>query len=210
MLCREQGRLEEARELVTRSAAEYPHYEMWDCALAHVAADLGLVAESKQRFEALATNDFEGLPFTQDAWLAGMGLLAETARSLADAGRASIIYGLLVPYADRVAVAYPEIATGSVSRYLGILAATTARWTDAERHFEDALAGNERIGARPWLARTQGDFARMLSARGEPGDRERALELSRRALEGYQGLGMDTFAAEAANLERSLGAAPAS
>jgi tetratricopeptide (TPR) repeat protein len=210
MLRREQGRLEEARGLVMRSAAEYPHYEMWDCALAHVAADLGLVAESKQRFEALATNDFEGLPFTQDAWLAGMGLLAETARSLADAGRASIIYGLLVPYADRVAVAYPEIATGSVSRYLGILAATMARWTDAERHFEDALAGNERIGARPWLARTQGDFARMLSARGEPGDRERALELSRRALEGYQGLGMDTFAAEAANLERSLGAAPAS
>jgi DNA-binding SARP family transcriptional activator len=210
MLRREQGRLEEARELVTRSAGEYPHYELWDCALAHGAADLGLMAESKQRFEALAADDFEGLPFTQDAWLAGMGLLAETARSLDDVGRASVIYGLLVPYADRVALAYPEIATGSVSRYLGILATTTSRWTDAERHFEDALAANEQIGARPWLARTQGDFARLLSARGERGDGERAVKLNRMALEGYRDLGMDTFAAEAARLGRSLGAAPAS
>ena len=208
MLRREQGRLEEARELVTRSAADYPHYELWDCALAQVAADLDLVAESKQTFEALAPDDFAGLPFTQDAWLVGMSLLAETARSLADTRRASVIYGLLLPYANRVAVAYPELSSGSVSRYLGILAATTARWTDAERHFEDALAANEQIGARPWLARTQGDFARMLSARGEPGDAERALELTRQALDGYQRLGMDAFAAEAARLERSLSAAP--
>ena len=209
MLRREQGRFEEARELVMRSAADYPHYELWDCALAHVAADLGLVAESKQTFEALATDDFAGLPFTQDAWLAGMGLLAETARSLADTERASVIYGLLLPYANRVAVAYPELSSGSVSRYLGILAVTTAQWSDAERHFEDALAANEQIGARPWLARTQGDFARMLSARGERGDGERARALARDALHGYRGLGMDTYAAEAARLERSLSAAPA-
>ena len=32
---------------------------------------------------------------------------------------------------------------------------------------------NARMGARPWLARTQDDFARMLLARGGPGDRAR-------------------------------------
>ena len=39
----------------------------------------------------------------------------------------------LLPYADRVAVSYPEIAIGSVARYLGLAAMTMGRWDDAER-----------------------------------------------------------------------------
>ena len=49
----------------------------------------------------------------------------------------------------------------------------------------------------------------MLAARGESGDRERALKLAGRALEGYRSLGMDSHAAEAAGLQRSLEVAPA-
>jgi hypothetical protein len=64
-------------------------------------------------------------------------------------------------------------------------------------------------GARPWLAHNQSEYARLLLARDEPGDRGRALELAGRALEGYRSLGMDSFAAEAARLERKLGAAHA-
>lgn len=207
MLRREQGLLGEARELLTRSAAEYPTYELWDCARAQIAAALGLETEAKQAFEDLATDDFAGLPFTQDAWSAGMGFLAETAMSLGDADRASVLYGQLLPYADRVAVCYPELGTGAVSRYLGILAATVSRWPDAERHFEAAIEINHRIGARPWLAHTQRDYARMLSARDKAGDSERALELARQALDGYRSLGMDTVAAETARLERSLSSA---
>ena len=210
MLHWERGRLEEARELLARSVVEYPDYELWACAGARTAAALGHRAESEHAFQALAKDDFAGVPFTYDAWLVGMGLLAETAASLDEVGRAAVLYRLLLPYADRIAVIYPELATGSVSRYLGILATTAARWDDAERHFEVAVEMNERIGARPWLAHTQADYARMLSARGQRGDRERALELARDAVEGYRRLGMDTFAAEAANLERSLGAASTS
>jgi tetratricopeptide (TPR) repeat protein len=83
------------------------------------------------------------------------------------------------------------------------------RWQDAERHFEAALEMNRRIGARSWLAHTQVDYARMLSARAEAGDPERALELARRALDGHRNLGMESYAAEAARLERSLSATPA-
>ena len=36
---------------------------------------------------------------------------------------------------------------------------------DAVRHFEDALAGNDHIGARPWLAWTQYDYAAALLRR---------------------------------------------
>ena len=208
MLRREQGRLAQALELVTHSAPEYPDYELWECASASVAAALGKEAESRRAFEALAADDFAGLPFDANAWLVGMGFLAETAGLLGDASRASVLYELLLPYARRVAVTYPELSTGSVSRYLGILAATNSRWADAERHFEAALEANERIGARPWLAHTQEDYARMLATRGKRGDRERGRALAASALESYRTLGMGSFAAEAAELERALTATP--
>ena len=60
-----------------------------------------------------------------------------------------------------MACSYPEISTGAVSRYLGLLAATLDRRDEAARHFEHALALHERIGARPWLERTRRDVARM-------------------------------------------------
>lgn len=49
---------------------------------------------------------------------------------------------------------------------------------------------NTRMGARPWLVRTQGDYARMLLARDEPGDRGRAKELLDEARATYREPGM--------------------
>ena len=204
MLHREQGRLEESRELLTRSAEEYPDYELWPCALAQIEAALDLEDESRQRLEALATDDFAGLPFDQNAWLVGMGLLAETAASLNDVGRGSVLYQLLLPYADRVTVIYPELGIGSVSRYLGILAATAARWDEAERHFEVALKMNERIGARPWLAHTQRDYADMLLARDGPGAADSAQTLLADAVGIYRELGMETHEAGVSALASDL------
>jgi hypothetical protein len=48
------------------------------------------------------------------------------------------------------------------------------RWQEAESHFDQALAMNARIGAKPWVAHTQFQYARMLLARPVPGDVERA------------------------------------
>src|SRR5262249_12738293 len=48
----------------------------------------------------------------------------------------------------------------------------------AERHFEKALEMNARIRARIWVAHTQHDYARMLVARDQPGDREKAGALA--------------------------------
>ena len=35
---------------------------------------------------------------------------------------------MLLPFADRVAVSYPELSSGAVARYLGLLAAAMERW----------------------------------------------------------------------------------
>ena len=88
------------------------------------------------------------------------------------------------------AVDVTEGFRGSVSRYLGLLATALERWDDAAGHFEEALALNERMGARPWLARTEDDYARMLLVRGRPGDDERARELRDQALATFSELGM--------------------
>ena len=63
---------------------------------------------------------------------------------------------------------------------------------------------NERMGARPWLAHTQEDYARMLLERGRPGDSEKARELLTEALTTYRELGMDAFAAKASTSRRRL------
>jgi DNA-binding SARP family transcriptional activator/tetratricopeptide (TPR) repeat protein len=191
LLRRAQGRLGELAETFEshRGAFEYRTYPVFDCILVRFYDELGRDAEARERFEALAADDFAALPFDEE-WLVGMGLLAETASSLGDTRRGGVLYRKLLPYADRVAVGIPEICTGSVSRYLGLLAATIGRQAEAERHFEDALAMNGRIGARPWLAHTQEDYARLLLERDEPGDRGRANELLESCLSTCHELGM--------------------
>ena len=101
-----------------------------------------------------------------------------------------MLYELLSPYSERVGTGYPEINLGAVARYLGLLAAAESSWDDAERHFEQALEVNQRIGARPWLALTQEDHARLLRARGHPRDGEKATELFEAAVSTYRELGM--------------------
>jgi hypothetical protein len=56
------------------------------------------------------------------------------------------------------------------------------------------------MGALPWLAHTQEDYARLLLRRNEHGDRERAEELLSRAQATYHELGMQGNASKAAAL----------
>jgi hypothetical protein len=64
------------------------------------------------------------------------------------------------------------------------------RWDDAAAHFEDALAMNTAMGAGPYLAHTQHEYAAMLLCRGRPVDRKRAFKLLDDALTTAQDLGM--------------------
>ena len=66
---------------------------------------------------------------------------------------------------------------------------------------------NARVGARPWLAHTQYDYARMLLERDQPGDRERARELLAEAVSTYRDLGMDSWA-EAASMSPEAASPP--
>jgi DNA-binding SARP family transcriptional activator len=195
-LCDFWGRLEEVEAEIRDLVARYPARPVFLCVLAHLHGRLGRVPEATRSLADLARNDFSALPFDQE-WLYGMSLLAETAALLSDTDSASTLYGLLVPWGALNTADVGEGIRGSVSRYLGLLATTTGRWEAAERHFEDAVAMNTKMGARPWLAYTEQDHAQMLLARDGPGDRERAREHLDAALEIYRELGLESHAAAA-------------
>ncbi|PWU24691.1 MAG: hypothetical protein C5B48_05110 [Candidatus Rokuibacteriota bacterium] len=189
LLRREQGRLTEIDHLIRTFADRYASYVIWRCVFASAALALGRVTDGQAELDALARDDFAGIPFDEQ-WLVSLTLLAEAAAALNDQARATSLYRLLLPFEDRVAVSYPEISTGSVARSLGMLAATAEQLDDACRHFETGIAMNERVGARSWLARTQHDCSNMLLKRGALGDQERSNELRRAAEEIANEIGM--------------------
>jgi DNA-binding SARP family transcriptional activator len=188
---REQGRLAEVEPAVRRFIDLYPALVAWRAGLALLLVELDRVDEARAEFEVLAA---EEMP--RDAnWLIGVTLLAEVCGALRDGARAEGLYALLEPYAGRnVLVGRAATCNGSASRLLGILAGAMREWEPAECHFIDALAMHERMGARPWLARTQLSYAEMLLTRRRRGDRGRALERLADALTTADALGMAVVA----------------
>ena len=63
-------------------------------------------------------------------------------------------------------------------------------WPEAAQHFENALDMNQKMGAKPWLAATQNDYAQMLLTSDRTGDRKRAGELRASATATYSHLGL--------------------
>jgi tetratricopeptide (TPR) repeat protein len=203
VLRREQGRLAEIEDLIRGSVDEYPGYREFRCLVVLLEHELGREDEAESAFDELATGDFAAFPRDSE-WLFCLSILTEVAASLRDRDRAATLYRLLDPFGHLSALASGEVSLGPVARYLGILAATTERWKDSERHYEHALVLNSRIGARPWLAHTQEDYARMLLVRGAPGDGERARALIDQALATYRELRMETHAGRASALVQTI------
>jgi hypothetical protein len=94
-----------------------------------------------------------------------------------DQARAESLYELLRPYPNHNTPNGFGFYMGSVSHFLGLLAKLLGRAGDAARHFERALANNERLGCLPQVARTQVALAELLAE--QPG---RAARLRTNAL----------------------------
>ncbi|MEE8369997.1 MAG: adenylate/guanylate cyclase domain-containing protein, partial [Dehalococcoidia bacterium] len=208
-LRREQGRLQEAEAGYKEEAEQYPEVVYWRIGLLWLDVGLGRETEARAKFKRLAADDFSDLP-KDGAWLYAIAALSEACAFLGDARRAGTLYELLLPYAGGyVADVGLAFHVGSASRYLGLLAATMDRWDAAARHFEEALEMNVKMEARPWVARSQHDYADMLLHRDEPGDQEKALELLVQALDAAQEMGMKALVEKALALKlRAQGVDP--
>ncbi len=172
--------------------------------LAWVYAESGRVDEARRLLDDLAREGFRDI-WRDLTWPFTMWLLAEIVTLLDDRDRAASLYDLLEPFAERCAVVATWWSSGAVARSLGNLAATLGRFDAAERHFESALAMNARMRARPLVAWTQHDHARMLLARGASGDAEKATTFLDHAIVAAREIGMVALERRAAQLRERLG-----
>jgi DNA-binding SARP family transcriptional activator/tetratricopeptide (TPR) repeat protein len=186
---REQGRLDGFGPQVEEYAHEFPSPLAHGAILAHVHACSGRPADAEALAAELLHRDLSRWHVDEE-WLLSICLLADTCAMLGDAAPAGTLYELLLPYASLNAVAVPELSLGSASRPLGVLATLLGRVDEAARHFEEALRMNETMGARPWVAHTQAEYARMLLRRDAEGDRTRAKALIAQAEATYDELAM--------------------
>lgn len=200
----ERGELAALAEILREFQQRYPSVAAWQCGLAFVLSEQGRLPEARAELERLAARRFTALH--RDAtWLLAVALLALACANLDDAARARDLYALLEPYAERsIVVGRSLVCFGAASHYLGLLATVMRRWDAAATHLEAALHLHERLGARPWLARSQLALARMLALRGAPDDGPRIRGLLDAVRETAAALGMGRLAQELAGVESVL------
>jgi tetratricopeptide (TPR) repeat protein len=191
----EQGHLEELRDEWQRVVNQFPRAAFAEAWLSLAGAELGDSDGARRGLRSLT----EQLPQQprDGIWLPAVALASLLSAHLHEPQAAGSLYPLLGPYAERI-VAFtapqPVVCLGSASFYLGLLATVTAHWAQAADHFEAAIAAHDRLGARPWLARTRYEYARMLFHRGQATDRSRAHRLLKQALATASTLGMAAVA----------------
>jgi transcriptional regulator with XRE-family HTH domain/tetratricopeptide (TPR) repeat protein len=129
--------------------------------------------------------------------------LAEAAHLTHDLDAADRLYELLDPMSMYVATVGGSFMTvGSIAHYCGLLATTLSRWDAAERHFEDALDTNERLGFRLYATRTRHAWADLLLRRQRPGDSKRASDLLHVVEETAAEIGMAVVSKQVDTLKR--------
>jgi hypothetical protein len=127
-------------------------------------------------------------------WFTAMCILAETSSLLGDHERAWILYEKLSPYKHRNVQVTQAAFWGSCERFLGLLAASVEHWEPAGAHFVAAIAKNEANGCPVAAAMVRRDYAEMLLARRDPGDRDLAQELLGETLRMAEAAGMSMLA----------------
>jgi tetratricopeptide (TPR) repeat protein len=183
----DQGRLEELVPLLAGALEQNPGLPIFRAWLALASCEHGNLDDAARYLAGSAGARFEDVPH-DILWVSTTCIYAEVCRWLGAREPAAVLYDALAPYADQL-IFTATILGGSVERHLGQLAATLGRHADAERHFAQACAVHERVGAPGYLARTRVDWANALLERGGAGDAERAGELLEQAVQAARELG---------------------
>jgi tetratricopeptide (TPR) repeat protein len=194
---RDQGRLAEFEADFTVVARDFPGLTFLRAYLALLLCEIDEDAQARPIFEEFAA-DFGALALNI-CWTRAMAALAEVCAHLGDITRAAELSTMLAPYPDQLPALAGTLG-GSLAHYLGMLAGTLSRFDEAEAYFASAAGTHDRIKAPAWLARTRLEWARMLLARRQPGDAERARDLLGQALVAARDFGLGTVERRAVEL----------
>jgi hypothetical protein len=185
------GGLEAVERNTRKMVDEFPRVIAWRAGLALVCAEQSKFREAGEQVEWVLRAGALNRP-KRSEWFGIMGSLVFATGLLRNASLAKRLYPLLAPHADHLAViGYCSFCWGSIRHWLGILSTVLERWDEAEDHSRASLLTNLKVGARPWFARAEYDYAQMILLRG--GDPARAEEHLRSSAILAQELGMTRF-----------------
>ena len=171
---RQQGRYGELVPMIEQVAAENPALPVFRATLAEAHLEAGNVDTARQMLEAAAA-DLASLPYDV-VWIFAVASYADVAAELHAEAPARLLLDLLTPFDDQV-LFIGATAGSPVAYYCGSLEWVLGRYNEAERHFAKAAELNVRGQLEFAAAVTHLQWGRMLSARGGPGDLERAHDL---------------------------------
>jgi tetratricopeptide (TPR) repeat protein len=187
---REQGRLAEIEPLVRLIASGQTEPDsVWRPALAVLLAEIGDADAARRELQALVD---AGLWAIFRGGLGGGGLTyaADACSLVEDAVLAAPLYEELLAFeGQNMVIGSAVMCYGAADRMLGALATVLERWDDAERHLENALVLNRRLGSPTWIAHTLYERAR-LALRRSPEDADSARERSAEALQAARRIGL--------------------
>ena len=193
---REQGRLTEIAPLVRLVASGQTEPDrVWGPALAVLLAEIGDVIAAQRALAGLVD---AGLGSITRGGLGAGGLtyVADACALIEDAELAAPIYEQLLAFEGQNSVIGSAVMCyGAADRMLGALATVMHRWDDAERHLENALVLNRRLGSPTWLAHTLYERARLTLRRDGPHEPEVARERVSEALDAARRIGLDGLVA---------------
>jgi len=199
-----QGRLPELEDMIRGVVAASPNVEIARAGLSLILAKTGQANEAVRLLEPLVEPGFTAVP-EDGAWALTMTALSETYYRLDRPEGAAELYEVVMRHPDENAVMSFVLSAGAIAHSLGQLATLLERWDNAERHFNEALGMNERMGHRPAIAQTRRDYGDMLLRRNATSDSEKARVLLDHALEAAREMGMASVVADCERLLGQLG-----
>ncbi|HEY0517426.1 MAG TPA: AAA family ATPase [Solirubrobacteraceae bacterium] len=200
-----QGRYGDLAEQILERAGEPDSLAGWRAAAALSLLESGRADEAR---ELVLAADFQSIR-SDETWFIAVLLWAEMCSRLHVLDRAGELYELLAPFSGQLG-AGGSIVSGSIDSALATLAASLARYEQAEVHFNAASELEERLGAPLFHAHTQLDWARALVARGGADDLHRAQAMLDQAEETARQLGAEGIVRQVAECRLAApGLAPA-
>jgi class 3 adenylate cyclase/tetratricopeptide (TPR) repeat protein len=171
-----QGRLAELEGMWAAIVQQPPGMHIMRAGLTLIRSACGKADEAAADLDRLAREDFGGIP-RDFLWTPTLTMLAEACAGAGHRTSADALYTALLPHMSENAAIAQIVSLGSIARAHGRLATVLEHYDEAEKHYEMAIAANERMGFHAWTAWTRLNYGEMLLRRGRPGDRAQAVAL---------------------------------
>ena len=176
-----QGRAVELKPMWGAIVAQFPAIPAYAAYFALIYALNDETVDAETIVDNLTADNLSSIP-RDFLWKPTMWMLGEACADVQRRDSAVVLYDALIPFATANAAIIHTVPLGSMARVVARLATVLERYDEAEQHFEEALAANDRMGFHAWTAWTRLNYGEMLLRRDRPGDRDRAVALLTEAL----------------------------